>query len=188
MRSRLQQRRPRAGGLGGLLDLPARSTDVELHAVGHLLASHHLGGRLQVLQTAVHAGDDVRFVDGDILLLELGDRVHGLHRVGAGDVGRHLLQVQDDLRRVHRVGVGPRRGRRPGLQLRIAVAAHVLAGQDVAPLPQVGQRDVVDGEPPHQRPPFGGHVGDGEAGVHAEAGHPVPGELHRGVEDLAMVV
>ncbi len=53
---------------------------------------------------------------------------------------------------------------------------------------QIGNCDLINREPAHQRPPLGAHVGDGKTGIHRKAGHAGPAELDGSVQNLIVVI
>ena len=57
----------------------------------------------------IHAGDEIRFLDRDLLLGNLGDRLHHLHRVRSGDVRRDLGEIEHDTPGIDRIRIGRRR-------------------------------------------------------------------------------
>ncbi len=186
--SRVHDRLPHPAPLRLLLHPLARRGHVELDPLGHALAVQDLRRGLEVLEPGVHAGDEVRLVDRHLPARHLRQRGHDLDGVGAGDVGGELGEVQADAPGVGSVGV--RRGGRlrPGTEVVFPEPLDAFLRRPVENRFHIGDGPLVHREPAHQGPPLGGHVGDGEAGVHGERGRPGAGELHRRVQHLAPVV
>ena len=134
MRARVEQRLPDAALLRLVLHRAAGRGEIELHARRDFLAAQDLRRRLQIFQPRIHAGDEIGLLDRDFLLRDLGDRLHHLHRVRAGDVRRDLGEIQHDASRVNRVRIGRRRIRPPlgKLLFRNARDAAAPAARDCA--------------------------------------------------------
>ena len=111
------------------------------------------------------------------------------YRIGAGDVGGDLGQIEHDLGRVACIGVRRRRVRLPCLHHLLGeTVGDAIRGEDLNPLAQVLGGDLVERKPADQGAPLGGHVGDREPFGHRQAGDARPVELDGGVEHLARAV
>ncbi len=184
----LEEGPPRARRLRGLLNLGACRCHVEVDPRSNPLAPDDPGGGFQVLQAAVHAGNEIGLLDGHPFRLHLGSGVHDLHRVRSGDVGAHLIQLKADAGGVDCPRIRQGRIRLPPGEVVVVDSPNTPGLEMALAPPQIVKGHLVRREPPCQRTPFGGHVGDREPFVHGQAGHPRSGELHHRVQDLALVV
>ena len=101
---------------------------------------------------------------------------------------RHLRQIEHDARRIHRIRIGLRRLRRPIQQIFIGEARDALRRQPLLHSRKILERDRIHRKPAHQRPPLGGHVGDGKPRVHGKTGHTRPAEFHGRIQHFIVVV
>ena len=76
----------------------------------------------------------------------------------------------------------------PVLDVVFCEALNALSFQPLMNTFQVMNRDVVNREPAHQRPPFGAHVRYREARVYGKTGHARTREFHSGVQHFIVVV
>ena len=127
-------------------------------------------------------------MDGDLVLLHLGERLHHLHRVWSGDVRRDLAEVEHDASGVHGVGIWRRWVLFPTLNIFVGEALHTHCFQSLVYVAHVGDCDRIHREPSNQRAPFGGHVRDGEPRVHRKRSYAWASELDRRVHALIVVV
>ncbi len=151
--------------------------------VGHLAAAKNFGRLLEVFEAGVYAGQQVGLVHADFLFGQLGHRDHGLDGVGSADAGDHFAEVHPQNLGVTPIRVG---GGGAGFQGRNGLLGEGRVFADAAPEP--GESDPVAGKDSGQGAPLGGHVGDGETGLHGERRHPGAGEFHRVVENLVVGV
>ena len=115
------------------------------------------------------------------LLLHVGERLHNLNCVRAGDMGSNLAEVEHDASCVACAGIRKPRMVGPPFNVLFCEPFDAIRPQPLMYTAQVIDCDCIYREPADQRPPLGGHVGDREAGVHGQAGDAGAAELDRGV-------
>ena len=161
---------------------------IEFHARCDFLASQNLRCGIQIFETRVHAREQVGLLNRDLLLFHLGERSHDLHGIGTRYVWRHLTEIEHDPSRVDGVGIGSWRILCPIFDVFLRKPFHTRGLQPLMHALQILDRYFIHREPAHQRSPFGGHVGDGKARVHGEAGHAGAAEFDGGVQNFIVVV
>ena len=101
---------------------------------------------------------------------------------------RDLAEVENDLCSVYATWIRPRRILLPVLNVFIAEALDSHRCQSLLHSSEIRNRDLVDREPAHQRPPLCGHIRDGKPGINGKTRHAGPGELYSSVQDFIVVV
>ena len=99
-----------------------------------------------------------------------------------------LIEIEHDSAGIH--GVSIRLGwiLRPTLDVLLRESLNPRRLEPLVHASQIGNCDLINREPAHQRPPLGAHVGDGKTGIHRKAGHAGPAELDRGVQYFVVVI
>ena len=139
-------------------DLLGGGDDDAAHIFRHLFPLQNSSGLPQVLDAPIGAGADHHLVD--VQAGHLADHLGVLGEMGHGDGGFQLVQIDDYLPCVDRIGIGLK-----GLAGTAHPAVDILHGL------------LVYGEDSVLAAGLDGHVGDGEAVVHGQGGHALPGEL-----------
>src|SRR5207244_8088777 len=99
-----------------------------------------------------------------------------------------LIQIEHYSAGIHRVSISLGWILRPTLDLLLRESLNPRRLESLVHASQIGNCDLINRKPPHQRPPLGAHVGDGKTGIHRKAGHAEPAELDGSVQNLIVAI